>query len=181
MLFRSMREALGYSIEERLIERTWWWQACEQLAEVIDIHKITTKRGDPMASLSIENRDGLHSVTVFPDLWKPLHEVIKVGTVGLFYADRRQVLQKFAMPEELKELWVEVADWSEFLSFYPSLIGEPNVFQEGVGIARIEMTDEMLRFIDSEFGLTRVFLRSRGGWYVESCESAVRPLGEAEG
>jgi len=176
----KMREALGYSIEERLIEKVWWWKSCEQLAEVIDIHKITTKRGDPMAFLSVENRDGLMNVTVFPNLWEPLHEVIRVGTVGLFLIDSRKVLQRFALPEELGELWIQVLDGNEFLSFFPSLVGEPNVFVDRIGIARIEMTDEMMRFVEEEFGLERVMLRSRGGWYAESGEGAVRPLGEAE-
>lgn len=150
------KEALGFNVDGRMIDKMRWSKYMVDLGEVIDIHKITTKRGDPMAFLKIEFVDRIQSVTVFPDAWSGLKDTLKVGSIGLFKADERGVLVRYCRPDEYQYFKVWIDKPEEFMSFCPSKIGEPNVFTDGFGISAVTMTEQMLQFVESEFGLQKI-------------------------
>ena len=152
------REILGCNIRQRLIEQYWWHTQLEGLGEVIDVHKILTKKGKPMAFLSVEYLKDTESVTVFPDLWKKIKGMVDVGTVAVFKKDERDVLQRITSPDAFEHFVVDVIDPDGFLSFYPSLVGKPNIRSNGTGIARIELDEDILYFIDREFGINKIVI-----------------------
>lgn len=150
------REILGCNIAKRMIELVPRYEKIHGLGEVIDIHKILTKRGQPMAFLQVEYLEDTGSVTVFPDMWGKVRHYIDVGSVAIFKVDRRDVLIKIASPDSYQEYKVEVMDAYGFLSFMPRLDGEPNIYSNGSGIANCELNAEMLEFIESEFGIAKI-------------------------
>ncbi len=152
------REALGYNVGKRMIDSYWWGHYMAQLGEIIDIHKITTKKGDPMAFLNIEYRDKIESVTVFPSAWEVLRNEVKKGTVGIFKADSRGVLVFHCDPTDYQHFKVSIDKPDEFMSFCPSLIGRPNVLVDGYGISSVKMNEEMLHFIEDQFGLVSMHI-----------------------
>jgi hypothetical protein len=148
---------LGYNVSTRYIDTYWWAGRSDSIGEIIEVHKITTKKGDPMAFLQVEYRDRIESVTVFPDMWALLRDFAKVGTVGHFKANRDGILVTAAEPEDYGAFRVYVKDPEGFMSFCPSMRGDPNVYSsEGAAISRVSLDDRFLRFIDGEFGITRI-------------------------
>jgi DNA polymerase III alpha subunit len=153
------REALGYNIDRRLIDDVWYGKYVKGLGEIMDIHKITTKKGLPMAFLTCEYDEGSGSITVFPDAWSALKDYLIIGAIGIFRVDDRGVLESFAKPDDVSRFRVEIPDdrVDQFLSFCPSLTGEANIYCENMSVASVNMTEEMLRFVESEFGIMRIF------------------------
>jgi DNA polymerase III alpha subunit len=149
------KEALGFNVNRRFTDVYWWSDLMPELGEIIDVHKITTKKGDPMAFIKVEFRDDIKSITVFPDYWSSLKEHMKVGNIGIFKADRRGVLVK-STPIDVSRFKVSVKKPEEFISFCPSNGGEENIFYEGYGISSVKMNEELLRFIYDEFGIQKL-------------------------
>lgn len=154
------REALGYNLKECVLDRFWWSKFCEQLGEVINIHKITTKRGDPMAFVTIYTASGnIRSVTVFPDMWSQCYKSIAVGVVKIFKFNSDGILKALYNPDELvKYVSVYVEDSEGFMRFYNSLIGDANIFdaESNYGISKISLDDDVLRFINNEFRIKKM-------------------------
>jgi len=150
------REALGYNLGARMIDRYWWSDFVSGIGEVIDVHKILTKRGDPMAFLNIEFRTEIMSVTVFPEMWSMIKDHVDKGTVAIFKYNDDKILQYVSSPDDFGSMRVHIVMADEFLSFYPSLIGKPNIYAGGMGIAKIELDEQILTFIRDEFGIERI-------------------------
>lgn len=151
-------ESLGYSISGRAIDQGRY-KFLDGVGEVIDVRAITTKAGEPMSFTSVEFRDGVVSVVVFPKAYREYKDVLKKGAVLGFYLKDGEILEALFNPDDTSRYKVEVPDEKadEILSCFPSCIGEPNVFASGYGLARVNVTDEMLSFIESEFGIIRIF------------------------
>lgn len=146
-------EAIGYSISGRALDQGFL-KYVRGAAEVIDVRAITTKKGDPMCFLSVEFHDGVKSVTVFPRLYAAYKDVLTRGAVlGLYLND--DILEGVFDVLDLQGMVVEIPDDQAdgFLTFFPSCAGEPNVKAGGAGIARVELTQGMLEFIEREFGI----------------------------
>lgn len=155
-------ESLGYSVSGRAIDQGWL-RFVEGAGEVIDVRAITTKKGDPMCFASVDFRDEVRSVVVFPKAYERYREVLRRGAVLGFVTDG-DVLQVLFDPFDLQQLDVEVPDAAAdaFLTFYPSCIGIPNVRCGGYDLAGVRMTPEMVEFIASEFGIVRMVNRRQG-------------------
>lgn len=150
-------ESIGYSISGRTIDQGWL-KYVEGAGEVLDVRAITTKKGDPMAFVSVEFRDGVESVTVFPRAYAIYKNVLVRGAVFGFLLDG-DVLQGIFNPYDLSGMAVEIPDSAAdgFLSFHPSCPGDPNVYVGRWGIARVNLTQEMLDFVEKEFGVVRMY------------------------
>ncbi len=149
------REALGYNLQERQIDKYWWSKYCENLGEVIELHKILTKHGDPMAFIKFESAMGIKSVTCFPSLWSQIKEKMINGSVAVFKYDDRDVLLSVSSPDVM-DFRVHVEDGEGLLSFAPTLIGQPNIYCGGIGISRLKLDEELLSFIDREFRVLKI-------------------------
>lgn len=149
------KEALGLNVNRRFTDAYWWSSLMPELGEVIDIHKITTKKGDPMAFIKVEFEDDIRSITVFPDCWSALKEKVKVGSVGIFKVDGRGVLER-STPVDISRFKVYVQKPEEFISFHPSNGGEENIYYDGYGISSVKLDEELLEFIYNEFGIQKL-------------------------
>jgi len=152
------KEALGSTISGRIIDKYWWKDKCSILGEIIDVHRITTKKGDPMCFLKIEYQDRIDSATVFPGLYSVASGTLKKGYIGLFDVEDRGVLNKFSDPDRIDHFKIAVNDGDGFLSFRPSLIGEPNIYCGGASISRMDLDDKALHFIEDNFGVNDIFI-----------------------
>lgn len=146
-------DAIGYSIFTRVLNMGHY-KYLRNLAEVIDVRAITTKRGDPMCFLSVETHDGIESVTVFPKLYAQVKEALKPGAILGLRLDGDILIGLFD-PDDLSNMKVTIPEdrADEFMSFMPSCKGEPNIFAGGMGISKVDLSQEMLSFIGSEFGI----------------------------
>ncbi len=151
------REAIGYNISSRVIDQWWWGKYCRELGEIIDRHDIVTKKGDPMCFVKVEFDDHVGSVTVFPQQFQLYKDTLQKGRVGLFKTRGDGILQVF-LEADAKHLGVEVQDMEGFLSFHSEFTGRANVFFDGSPISSIPMDDDMLRFIEQQFGIKRVLV-----------------------
>jgi len=129
-----------------VVESTWWGRYAN-LGEVLDVHQITTKKGDPMAFVTVSTSDGMKEITVFPNLWAQYR--LKEGDVGIFAVDERGILKRYT--SNMKEFKVEVKERIEL-----SVQKDPNVFYKGVSIGHVDMTDENLRALES-VGIVRIW------------------------
>lgn len=148
------RESLGYNVDGRLIDRYWWSKYCSEIGEVLDVHQIVTKKGDPMCFLKVEYGDRTESITVFPRQYETYKQILVKGFVGLFKV-KGDILQ-FVCAPAVERLAVHVEKADEFLSFNPSMAGRPNVFSGGVSISCISLDEQVLHFIEREFGIERL-------------------------
>lgn len=147
-------EALGYSVSGRVID-TGFLRYVDSACEVVDVKAITTKKkGEPMCFLSAEFHDGVRSVTVFPRQYKNYKDLFVPGAV-LGVILNEDILEAVYDPDDVSGYFVEIPEGKadEFLCFYPSLVGEPNVYAGSYGLARVNLTREVLDFIDREFGV----------------------------
>lgn len=152
------KEALGYNIGDRYLDTMWWTKYCGCIGEIIDIHTITTKKGDPMCFLKVEYRDKIDSVTVFPQLYAKLKDYFNKGDVYLFSVTNNDNILQFMNKVDIKNLGVHVIDADGFLSFSPSLAGHANIFAGGISISSIDLNNESLKFIEQEFGIEKIVL-----------------------
>lgn len=130
----------------------------EQLGEVVEVHKILTKKGDPMAFVKIETIQEVRSVTCFPDMWAKVKEKIRPGAVAIFKWDDRDVLVYLASPDAFEDMKVFLpSDQADaFLSFAPTLQGRPNIKTIDRDIASVHLDSGMLFFIEHEFGIEKI-------------------------
>lgn len=149
-------ESIGYSISSRILEEGHL-KYLEDVVEVIDIKPITTKKGDPMCFLSAEFHNGVQSVTVFPKNYEALKFVLVRGAILGLRLDGDILLGIFD-PLDISNMTITIPEnkANEFMSFFPSCKGDPNIEAGGVGIAKIDLTQEMLKFIESEFGIESI-------------------------
>jgi DNA polymerase-3 subunit alpha len=152
------REALGYNLKCRQLEKWWWSKYTNQMGEVIDIHKILTKHGNPMAFLSVEYFNDTGSITVFPDMWAKIKDIIKNGTVAFFKIDKRGVLTNICSPDAFLSMKIDIIDSEGYLSFAPSFKGEPNIFSDSFGLAKADIDEDYIEFIDVEFGIKSIYI-----------------------
>lgn len=150
-------KAFGYSVTRSFTSEKWYYPLSSCIGEIIDIHKITTKKGDPMAFLTVEYRDHTGSITVFPGQWKDLQNKLPIGEVLFFKVDDRGVLLGMSSPD-LERIKIVVDKAEEFLSFYPSLEGRGNVYDGKTPIASIDIDEETLSFIHEEFGIQDILI-----------------------
>lgn len=151
------KEVLGYNVAQRIIDGYWWARHSVTIGEIIDIHKITTKKGAPMAFLQIEFYNRIESLTVFPDMWSMIEPYVSKGKVGHFKGNNDRILVTMAEPEEYDVFKVYVSDPEGFISFCPSMQGKPNIYADGgYGISKVKLDEEMLMFIQKEFGIEKI-------------------------
>ena len=152
-------EAIGYSISGRAIDQGWL-KYVEGVGEVIDVRAITTKKtGEPMCFAGVEFGNGVASVVVFPKVYWLYKDVLKKGFVAGFYLKDREILEALFDPSDVSQYKIEIPSdkVDEFLSFYPSCKGKPNVVSSGYDVASISLNEEVLKFIEAEFGIVRIF------------------------
>jgi hypothetical protein len=154
-------EALGYSLSGRAIDQGWlkWAQG---VGEVIDTKAIVTKHGDPMCFAEVDFHSGVQSVTVFPRQYAEYKDMLVRGAV-LGFVLGGDILEALFDPADLGGYAVEIPDSKadEFLSFYPSMKGRPNVRAGGYDLASVELTEGMLAFVAAEFGVERLVRLNR--------------------
>jgi DNA polymerase III alpha subunit len=150
-------EALGYSISGRAIDQGWL-KYVDGVGEVIDVRAITDKKGNPMAFVSVEFREGVESLTCFSRQYADLKPLLVKGAVLGFFA-KGDILEGLFDPTDLSGYAVEIPDdkADEFMSFYPSCVGRPNVRVSQWDLASVELTEEMLGFIEREFGIVSMY------------------------
>lgn len=145
------RELFGYYISKRKID-TIWWGTYGNIGEVLDVHKKTTRRGDPMAFLTVEFKTGIESVTVFPDVWRVAHlqhGKLQKGDIGLFRVDERGVLAGYA--DEIEAFRVELES-----KFPMEMNSHPNVFYKGAPIGTVIMDEAALKGLE-QVGIRRIW------------------------
>jgi len=150
-------EVLGYSVSGREIDRGWL-RYVEGAGEVIDVRAITDKRGNPMAFVSVEFRDGVESLTCFSRQYADLKPLLKKGAV-LGFLVKGDLLEGVFDPYDLGGYVLEIPEdkADEFLSFYPSCKGRPNVRVGQWDLASVALTEGMLGFIEREFGVVSLY------------------------
>lgn len=140
------REFLGYYVKQRKIDTIWWGKYAD-IGEIIDVHKKTTKRGDPMGFLMVEMKDQMKSITVFPDRW--LIYEFKCGDVGIFTVDERGVLVRYV--RDTRDFMVGISA--------PVQVGEntvkPNVYYNGAPMGMVDLDDKTLRSLE-KIGIERI-------------------------
>ena len=149
-------EALGYSISGRAIDQGWLRYVADA-GEVLDYKAITTKKGDPMAFVTVEFREEVKSVVAFPKAWQAYRDFLSKGAVLGFTLDGDVLLEAWD-PMDFSNLAVELPEGKadEFMSFCPSMQGRPNVREGRWDVSSVELTPEMLSFIESEFGIKTI-------------------------
>jgi DNA polymerase-3 subunit alpha len=149
-------EYVGYTFGPRKIESVWWWQYVNGIAEIIDIHPIIDRRGQPMGFLTIEDMEDVRSVTVFSKLWAKL--IFKRGDLGIFRINDDGVLSAYMpMRGSLEGLCVDVDDEDARQVF--DLDGEANIFHHGFPIASVKLDEAVLTFMRSQFGIRKLWYK----------------------
>ena len=150
-------ESLGYSISGRAIDQGWL-RYVDGVGEIIDVHAITDKRGNPMAFVSVEFREGVESLTCFSSQYKALQPMLKKGNVMGFMV-KGDLLEGIFDPTDLSIMVVEIPDEKadEVMSCFASCKGEPNIFVGNYGLAKVNMINEVITFIEAEFGIVRIY------------------------
>lgn len=149
-------ESIGFSISGRAIDQSFR-KYVQEAGEVIDIRETTTKKGDPMAFVTVDFHDEIRSVVVFPRQLAEYKPLLVKGNVLGFFCDG-DVLQKIFNVEDFVGFIVEIPDEKvdEFLTFCPKCNGLPNVYCGSWAVATVNLTLEMFNFIEREFGVVRV-------------------------
>lgn len=152
-------EALGYSISGRIIEQGYF-KYIEDAGEILEIRNITTKKGDPMAFVSVDFRNETKSVVVFPKMYEKYKDILVRGAVFGFVV-KEEILEVLYDLNNLEDMIIEIPDnmADQFLSFYPSCKGLPNVRAANYDLASVNMTREMIEFVALEFGIVNMFSR----------------------
>jgi DNA polymerase-3 subunit alpha len=154
-------DALGYSVSERYIDR-FPYCFMPDAGEILDVTNITTKKGDPMAFVMVEFKDKAQSITVFPKLYSQYRNILVKGNVfGWVLAPNSDILAAVFDVGDIKEYVVEIPPdkMQEFMTFYSSCTGIPNIRVEGYGIASVPMSVEMLQLIHADFGIVSIHHR----------------------
>jgi len=146
-------ESIGYSISGRAIDQGHL-KYIEEIGEIIEVKNTTTKKGKPMSFLTVEFHDNIRSVVVFSNFYEQYKDLFKKGAVFGFILDG-DVMQGVYNPYDLDKLYVEIPSdkVDEFLSFYGSCKSLPNIKSAGYDVASIKLTEELISFIEKEFGI----------------------------
>ncbi len=152
-------EALGYSISGRAIDQGWL-KYIDGAGEILEIRNITTKKGDPMCFLSVDFHEETRSLVVFPKMYEQYKEILVKGAVFGFITNE-DILEKIFDLNSFDNLVIEIPDnqADQFLTFYPSCTGRPNISAAGYELASVNLTQQMFEFIETEFGVVRIYNR----------------------
>jgi DNA polymerase III alpha subunit len=133
------------------------------VGEILEIRKITDKHGNPMAFITVEFKDYTDSLTVFHSIYDEIKDQLKVGFVSGFAKKENgdRVLSHLFDMNAVEDWIIDIPDEKidEFLSFYPSIKGSPNIVSGEFAVASIEMTVEMVEFIEANFGIRHIMHR----------------------
>lgn len=151
-------DALGYSISGRIIEQGYR-RYIREAGEIIELKETTTKKGDPMAFMTVDFHDEVRSLVVFPRQYEAYKDVLKKGNAFGFFTDG-DILQKIFSLDDINDFIIEIPDYKvdEFLSFCPRCNGKPNVYCGEWAVSTVKMSLQMYQFIEKEFGIDRIRL-----------------------
>ena len=151
-------ESLGYSISGRIIDQGYR-KYVKEAGEIIELKETTTKKGDPMAFMTVDFHSEMRSVVVFPKQHQNYREFLKKGNAFAFYCDG-DILQFIGSLDHVEDMTIEIPDdkVDEFLSFCPRCNGKPNIYSNGYAVATVSMSIAMYNFIEREFGIVRIRL-----------------------
>jgi len=152
-------ESLGYSVSGRAIDQGWL-KYVQGAGEILEIKNTVTKKNDPMSFVSVDFHEETRSLVVFPKVHERYKELFVRGGVYGFATDG-DILQALFDVTDLQAMNIEIPDHSvdSFMSFYPSCSGIPNIYCNGYAVASVKMSEQMVAFVEAEFGIIRIFSR----------------------
>ena len=149
-------ESVGYSISGRIIDQSFR-KYIREAGEIIELKETTTKKGDPMAFMTVDFHDEIRSIVVFPRQLAEYRDVLKKGNAFGFWCDG-DILQKIFPIEQFEDFIVEIPEdkVDEFLTFCPKCNGSPNIYCGEWAVSTVNLDLRMFEFIEREFGISRV-------------------------
>jgi DNA polymerase-3 subunit alpha len=159
--YNEEREALGYGLSGRVVDK-FPYDLMPNVGEILEIKKITDRRGNPMAFIVVEYKERTESLTVFHSIYEDIQDQLKVGFVSGFARQRGEDILSHLFDPSKVEDWILDIDEDkvdDFLSFYPSLKGSPNIVCGSFDVASVPLDIEMVEFIRTNFGIRRILNR----------------------
>lgn len=149
-------ESIGYSISGRIIDQSFR-KYIREAGEIIELKETTTKKGDPMAFMTVDFHDEIRSIVVFPRQLETYRDLLKKGNAFGFWCDG-DILQKIFPIEQFEDFVVEIPEnkVDEFLTFCPKCNGSPNIYCGEWAVSTVNLDLKMFEFIEREFGISRV-------------------------
>lgn len=149
-------ESIGYSISGRIIDQSFR-KYIREAGEIVELKETTTKKGDPMAFMTVDFHDEIRSIVVFPRQLAEYRDVLKKGNAFGFWCDG-DILQKIFPIEQFEDFVVEIPEdkVDEFLTFCPKCNGSPNIYCGEWAVSTVNLDLKMFEFIEREFGVSRV-------------------------
>lgn len=132
-------EYLGCYLRDRKIDRIWWGKYAN-IGEIFDVRKKVTRRGNPMAFISVQFLDDVKSIVIFHEIWNKRE--LECGQIGIFTVDDRDILRRFN--DDLSTFRVALK-----INMKVGKMGlNSNVFYKHAPMGYIKMDDKALRMLE---------------------------------
>jgi DNA polymerase-3 subunit alpha len=152
-------EILGFS--SNVFTNIWWRDFCPSLCQFISFKEILTKNHKKMAFIKVFTASGqVKEVTVFPPMWQKMTDfMLKIGDLMIISVESgRNVLKNFTLQPFFDKMKVVIEDEDGLLALGVKFVGRPNIFGKFSGIACINLTEKNLRYLDENFGISKIFI-----------------------